>query len=222
MRVLLVEDSKKLTTYISKALRKSGYAVDITTDGEEGLYMAENISYDVMILDIMLPKLDGLSILKTLRDRGSELHILLLTAKDTIEDRVNGLQKGADDYLVKPFAMDELIARVQALARRSCDTKNPVIKIDSLEIDTAGRTVSRSGRQIDLPPREYMLLEYLALNRNRVVARTEIEEHIYNDQVDLMSNAVNSAISSIRKSLAVPGEPAVIETRRGLGYIIKT
>ena len=221
MRVLLVEDSKKLTTYISKALRKAGYVVDITSDGEEGLYLAENINYDVLILDIMLPKLDGLSILKKLRDDGSTLHILLLTAKDTVEDRVNGLRRGADDYLVKPFAMEELIARVQVLSRRSCDTKNPVIRINSLEIDTAGRTVSRSGKNIELPPREYMLLEYLALNRNRVVARIEIEEHIYNDQVDLMSNAVNSAISSIRKRLSLDGEPAVIETRRGLGYIIK-
>ena len=221
MRVLLVEDSKKLTTYISKALRKAGYVVDITSDGEEGLYLAENINYDVLVLDIMLPKLDGLSILKKLRDDGSTLHILLLTAKDTVEDRVNGLRRGADDYLVKPFAMEELIARVQVLSRRSCDTKNPVIRINNLEIDTAGRTVSRSGKNIDLPPREYMLLKYLALNRNRVVARTEIEEHIYNDQVDLMSNAVNSAISSIRKRLSLDGEPAVIETRRGLGYIIK-
>ena len=221
MRVLLVEDSKKLTTYISKALRKVGYVVDITSDGEEGLYLAENINYDVLVLDIMLPKLDGLSILKKLRDDGSTLHILLLTAKDTVEDRVNGLRTGADDYLVKPFAMEELIARVQVLSRRSCDTKNPVIRINNLEIDTAGRTVSRSGKNIELPPREYMLLEYLALNRNRVVARIEIEEHIYNDQVDLMSNAVNSAISSIRKRLSLDGEPAVIETRRGLGYIIK-
>ncbi len=221
MRILLVEDSEKLATYISKALRKVGYAVDITGDGEEGLYLAENINYDVLILDIMLPKLDGLSILTELRRNESELHILLLTAKDTVEDRVKGLQTGADDYLVKPFAMEELLARVQVLGRRSHDTKSPLISIDEIVIDTSGRTVSRSGVMVDLTPREYALFEYLAMNKNRVISRTEIEEHIYNDEIEIMSNVVNSAISSIRKKIDLPGTASVIETKRGMGYIIK-
>ena len=221
MRILLIEDSKKLTTYISKALRNAGYAVDIAGDGEEGLYLAENINYDVLILDLMLPKLDGLSILTTLRKNGSKLHILVLTAKDTVEDRVKGLQTGADDYLVKPFAMEELVARVQVLGRRSHNIKSPVIKIGSLVINTSDRTIKRAGKMIDLPPREYALLEYLALNQNRVVSRTEIEEHIYNDEIEIMSNVVNSAISSIRKKINIPGETPVIETKRGMGYIIK-
>ncbi len=220
MRILLIEDSKKLTTYISKALRNAGYAVDIAGDGEEGLYLAENINYDVLILDLMLPKLDGLSILTTLRKNGSKLHILVLTAKDTVEDRVKGLQTGADDYLVKPFAMEELVARVQVLGRRSHNIKSPVIKIGSLVINTSDRTIKRVGKIIDLPPREYALLEYLALNQNRVVSRTEIEEHIYNDEIEIMSNVVNSAISSIRKKINIPGTTPVIETKRGMGYII--
>jgi DNA-binding response OmpR family regulator len=217
MRVLLVEDSEKLQTYIGKALKYAGYAVDVTGDGEDGLHLAENIDYDVLILDLMLPKLDGLSIIRKLRNSGNPLHILVLTAKDTLADRVNGLQQGADDYLVKPFAMAELIARVQVLARRSHHTKNPVIQVGDLVIDTAGRTVSRSGTGIDLRPREYSLPEYLALNRDRVVSRSEIEEQLYNDQVDIMSNAVNSAICSIRKRIDIPGEKPVIETRRGMG-----
>jgi len=220
LRILLIEDSKKLTTYISKALRNAGYAVDIAGDGEEGLYLAENINYDVLILDLMLPKLDGLSILTTLRKNGSKLHILVLTAKDTVEDRVKGLQTGADDYLVKPFAMEELVARVQVLGRRSHNIKSPVIKIGSLVINTSDRTIKRVGKIIDLPPREYALLEYLALNQNRVVSRTEIEEHIYNDEIEIMSNVVNSAISSIRKKINIPGTTPVIETKRGMGYII--
>ncbi|MDM8516655.1 response regulator transcription factor [Desulfobacterales bacterium HSG16] len=221
MRILLVEDSEKLSTYIGKALRKAGYAVDLTGDGEEGLYLAESINYDVLILDLMLPKLDGLSILTKLRKNGSVLHILVLTAKDTIEDRVNGLQKGADDYLVKPFAMEELIARVQVLGRRSHNIKNPFINIGRLVIDTASRTISRTGDVIILTPREYAILEYLALNQNRVVSRTEIEEHIYNDEIEIMSNVVNSAISSIRKKIDIPGTTSIIETKRGMGYIIK-
>ncbi|MCP4115340.1 MAG: response regulator transcription factor [Desulfobacteraceae bacterium] len=221
MRILLIEDSEKLQTYIGKALKYAGYAVDSTGDGEEGLYLAENINYDVLILDLMLPKLDGLSILRKLREKGNPVHILVLTAKDTVADRVAGLRQGADDYLVKPFAVEELVARVQVLARRSHNTKTPVIQIGGLVIDTAGRAVSRSGSKIDLRPREYALLEYLALNRDRVVSRTEIEEHLYNDQVDIMSNVVDSAICSIRKKIGTPGEKNVIETRRGMGYIIK-
>lgn len=221
MRILLIEDSKRLQTYISKALKKAGIAVDVTGDGEEGLYFSQNIEYDTIILDLMLPKLDGLSILKSLRKQGNKIHILILTAKDTVEDRVKGLQLGADDYLVKPFAMEELIARVQSLIRRSYNIKSPYLEIGSLVIDTARRIVTRAEKEIELPPREYALLEYLVLHKNRVVSRTEIETHIYNDEADLMSNVVNSAICTIRKKIDEPGTPSLIETKRGMGYMLK-
>ncbi len=221
MRVLIVEDSIRLQTYIGKALKQAGIAVDKTGDGEEGLYLSKNIKYDVIILDLMLPKLDGLSILRSLRNMGNKTHILILTAKDTTEDRVIGLQQGADDYLVKPFAMEELVARVQALIRRSYNIKNSKLEIGDFVIDTARRIISRSGKKIELPPREYSLLEYLALHKNQVVSRTEIEMHIYNDEVDLMSNVVNSAICTIRKKIDEPGSPSLIETRRGMGYMLK-
>ncbi len=182
IRILLVEDSKRLQTYISKALKRAGIAVDMTGDGEEGLYLSKNIIYDLIILDLMLPKLDGLSILRSLRELGNKTHILILTAKDTIEDRVLGLQQGADDYLVKPFAMEELIARVQALIRRAYNVKSSCLEIGNLVIDTASRIVTLFGKKVELPPREYALLEYMALHKNRVVSRTEIEAHIYNDE----------------------------------------
>ena len=146
MHVLVVEDSARLRRYVSKGLRQTGYAVDVAADGEEGLWMAENIDYDVLVLDLMLPKLDGLSILQRLRIQGNKAHILILTAKDTVEDRVSGLDLGADDYLVKPFAMEELIAHVQALARRSYGVKNPRITVGDLTIDTSRRVVTRDGR----------------------------------------------------------------------------
>lgn len=221
MRVLLVEDSERLQTYIGIAFKKAGIAVDKTGDGEEGLFLSENVPYDVILLDLMLPKLDGLSILKRLREAGNKTHILILTAKDAIEDRVKGLELGADDYLVKPFAMEELIARVKTLIRRAYNTKSSNLEIGNLVIDTARRLVRLGEKEIDLPPREYALLEYLALHRDRVVSRTEIEEHIYNDEANLMSNVIDSAICTIRKKIDTPGTPSFIGTRRGMGYMLR-
>ncbi len=169
----------------------------------------------------MLPELNGLSILKRLRETGNKTHILILTAKDSIEDRVKGLEQGADDYLVKPFAMEELIARVKTLIRRSYNTKSSNLEIGNLVIDTARRLVSLGEKEIELPPREYALLEYLALHKNRVVSRTEIEEHIYNDEANLMSNVIDSAICTIRKKIDKPGTSSFIETRRGMGYMLQ-
>jgi DNA-binding response OmpR family regulator len=195
--------------------------VDAAADGEDGLWFAQNCAYDAIVLDIMLPKLDGLSLLTELRRRGVTSHVLLLTAKDTVDDRVRGLQAGADDYLVKPFALEELLARVQALCRRTYGTKHPHIVVGDLEIDTTAREVRRAGQPVTLKPREYALLEYLALRRGEVVSRRDIETHIYDDHVDPMSNVVDSAISALRKRLAQPGAPALIHTRHGHGYVLK-
>jgi DNA-binding response OmpR family regulator len=222
MRVLVVEDSVRLQRNLVAALRHTGYAVDAAADGEEGLWLAESNDYDAIVLDIMLPKRDGLDVLRTLRQRGRPAHILLLTARDTVADRVNGLQAGADDYLVKPFALEELLARVQALCRRAYGTKQPRLTVADLEIDTLARTAHRAGRPADLTAREYLLLEYLARRRGEVVSRSDIEAHIYDGQVDPMSNVVDSAICTLRKKIAIPaGAAPLIHTRRGLGYVLE-
>lgn len=220
MRLLLVEDSPRLQRSVAQALRKSGYAVDTAGDGEEGLWLAESNAYDTLILDIMLPKLDGLALLKKLRSKGCDTHVLLLTARDTIADRVNGLQTGADDYLVKPFALEELLARVQALCRRTYGRKQSKFVIADLEVDTLSQRVTRAGQPVALTSREYMLVEYLARRRGEVVSRTDIEAHIYDGQVDPMSNVVDSAICTVRRKLGGPGTTPLIHTRRGLGYVL--
>ena len=221
MRVLLIEDSARLQSSVGRGLRKAGYAVDISGDGEDGLWLAESNEHDVIILDLMLPKLDGLTLLRRLREKQNGTHVLILTAKDTVENRVNGLQAGADDYLIKPFAFEELLARVQALCRRSYHRKNPKIVIGDLEIDTAARVATRKGKTIELTAREFRLLEYLAVRRSQVVSRSDIEAHIYPDAADLMSNTVDSAICILRKKLGLSGASTRIQTRRGLGYIIE-
>ena len=221
MRILLVEDSERLRRSVGDALKKSGYAVDAAGDGEEGLWLAESNDYDVIVLDIMLPGLDGLSLLRRLREAGNKAHVLLLTAKDTVDDRVRGLQGGADDYLIKPFALEELLARVQTLCRRAYGMKQPRIVVGDLEIDTVAKDVFRGGQVIKLKPREYALLEYLALRRGEVVSRRDIESHIYADEADPMSNVVDSAISVLRKRITLAGSPPLIHTRHGLGYILK-
>ncbi len=221
MRILLVEDSKRLRRGLGTGLRKMGYAVDVTGDGEEGLWMAESNEYDAIVLDLMLPGMDGLTILQKLREGGKNTHVLILTAKDTLEDRVRGLQLGADDYLTKPFAFEELVARVQALVRRKYENKNPLIQIGNIRIDTVAKSVERGGRSLELAPREYALLEFLALRRGRLVSRSEIETHIYDDGEDLMSNVVDSAICKLRKKINAFGQPDLIQTRRGAGYVLK-
>ena len=220
MRVLLVEDSVRLQAAVARGLRRSGYAVDTTGNGEEGLWMAASSEYDVVVLDLMLPGLDGLTVLRRLREQGRGTHVLILTARDAVDDRVRGLREGADDYLVKPFALEELLARVQALCRRSYQRKNPRIEIDDLSIDTGTRTARRRGQPIELTAREFTLLEYLALRQGQVVSRTEIEAHLYPDSAELMSNVVDSAICTLRKKITPPGSAPLIHTRRGMGYVL--
>jgi len=221
MRVLLVEDSARLQQTVGDALRRSGYAVDVSGDGEDGLWRAENNDFDVIVLDIMLPKMDGLTLLKTLRKNGKTTHVLLLTARDRVEDRVSGLRSGADDYLVKPFALEELLARVETLCRRAYGSKQNRLTVADLEIDTAGKKVWRAGQPVKLKPREYQLLEYLAHRPGEVVTQSEIEAHLYNDDAEPMSNVVESALSSLRRKLGQANPAPLIQTRRGLGYILE-
>jgi DNA-binding response OmpR family regulator len=220
MRVLVVEDSRILRESLRTALKKSGYAVDATGDGAEGLWFAEEHAYDAIVLDLMLPGRDGLSILGTLRRDGNAAQILILTAKDTVEDRVRGLKAGADDYLVKPFALAELLARVQALCRRRYAEKRPVLKIGDLEIDTAAKLARRAGHALVLTPREFRLLEYLAMRGGAVATRQEIWTHIYNDDAEPASNAVDSAICVLRRKIDSPGLAPLVHTRRGEGYFL--
>lgn len=217
MRVLLVEDSQRFQRSITQALKRSGYAVDATGDGVEGLWFAENHDYDVIILDLMLPGLDGLTLLQRLRRKGKTTHVLVLTAKTATEDRVRGLQLGADDYLVKPFALEELLARVQALCRRRYGEKNACIVLGEVKINTLARQVCHGGRPVELTSREYLVLEYLALRRGQVVTRGEIEEHVCDENADPISNVIDVAICNLRRKL---NAPALIQTRRGAGYVL--
>ena len=222
MRLLLVEDSNRLREAVAKALRQSGYAVDATGEGDDGLWMASENTYDVVILDIMLPGLDGLTILDRLRASGKETPVLFLTAKDTVADRVEGLRRGADDYLVKPFALEELLARVDALCRRSYQKPSSKVAVLDLEIDTSAKSASRGGEPIELTAREYAILEYLMMRQGSVVSRTEIEEHIYDELVSPMSNVVDSAVCNLRRKIAnSPDAAPLIHTRRGQGYVLE-
>ena len=220
MRVLLIEDYPPLQKSIHQGLHEAGFAVDVTGDGNEGLWYAMNNDYDVIILDLMLPGLDGLKILKTIRAKGRQTHVLILTAKDTLEDRIAGLDMGADDYLVKPFAFEELLARIHALVRRKYQEKNPTLKIQDLRLDQAAQKVWRGREEIELTSREYALLEYLALRAGHVVTRTDIWEHIYEFNSSASSNVVDVYIGYLRKKIERPGKPDLIRTIRGRGYVL--
>lgn len=220
MRLLLVEDSPRLSEAVSTGLRKSGYAVDVANDGPTGLWQAQSHDYDAIVLDLMLPGLDGLTLLDRLRNSGKQTHVLILTARDAVEERVKGLRAGADDYLVKPFAFDELLARVEALIRRKHVVKSTSLRVRELVVDTAARTVSRDGVVLDLPSRQYALFEYLLLRRGTVVSRSEIESHLYDSLAEPMSNVVDATVYALRKRIDVPGKTSLIQTRRGMGYIM--
>lgn len=221
MRILIVEDSERLRKNISTALKRTGYAVDCAEDGETGTWYALNNDYDAIILDIMLPKRNGLEILDELNRKSRVTPVLLLTARDTVEDRVHGLDRGADDYLTKPFALEELLARVKVLCRRKYQARNPQFSIGNLTIETSAKSVHCEDREIQLKPREYAVLELLALRAGEVVSRSEIENHIYDDLADPMSNVVESAISILRKKMSESGVNARVTTRRGQGYLLQ-
>jgi two-component system copper resistance phosphate regulon response regulator CusR len=223
MKILLVEDSEALRRPVVKALKASGFVVDATGDGKEGLWMALEHDYDVIILDIMLPSLDGREVLKKIREANNESPVLFLTAKDSIEDRVTGLRLGADDYLVKSFAIEELIARVEALARRKYQTRSPELVVGDLILNRSAKTVMRGVHKVSLSSQLFSLLEYLMLHAGSVISRTQIEQHIYDEQVSPMSNVVDTAICALRKAINAPkNSEALIHTRRGMGYVIST
>lgn len=221
MKVLVIEDSERLRRSLGQGLRKLGYAVDLAADGESGLAFAETYDYDVIVLDLMLPVLPGLDVLQRLRARGRGSHVLILSARDRVEDRVQGLQLGADDYLIKPFAFDELTARIQALVRRRYQTKSPLLRLGSLAIDTVGKQVSRRGRRLPLTPGEYRLLEFLAFQRGRIFSQEQLLEHLHHSETDVSSNVVEVLVSGLRRKIHAGGEPSVLKTRRGFGYFVE-
>jgi DNA-binding response OmpR family regulator len=221
MKLLIVEDSERLRRSLNQGLQRAGFAVDLAGDGREGLAYAEINDYDVIILDLMLPEMDGLTVLKSLRRQGRNTHVLILSAKDQVEDRIRGLELGADDYLIKPFAFDELCARVRALVRRRYDSKDPVLRVDDLEIDTARQQASRNGRPLPLTPTELALLHLLVLRRGRVVTREQILDHLYDSAAEVSSNVIDVLVCSLRKKVQPEGTRPLILTRRGSGYGIE-
>jgi heavy metal response regulator len=221
MRILIVEDEKSLADIIKKGLEEEDYSVDVAYNGEDGLFMAENEPSDIIILDIMLPIVDGMTILKNIRRAGVKTPVLMLTARDTLTDKVAGLDSGADDYLTKPFLFEELLARIRALLRRNSETKTSVIEIGDLIIDMAGHQVKRAGKEIMLSAKEYCLLEYMAMNRNKVLSRTSISEHIYDYNFDLDSNVIDVFINRIRNKIDRGYEIKLVHTARGAGYMLK-
>jgi two-component system OmpR family response regulator len=216
MRILIVEDEPDLLSSLAQALREDGYAVDTANNGEDGLYKAENYDYDAVVLDVMLPKLDGWEILKRLRQT-KKTPVLMLTARDQSRDRVRGLDGGADDYVVKPFDLPELFARLRALIRRSANKTSNVIEIGDVKIDTAARNIYHAGKLMELTAREYALVQFLALHRGEVVTRTQLYEHLFDETDDTFSNLLDVHVSNVRKKLGAE----FIATRRGHGYCIE-
>ena len=220
MRVLVVEDDKKIASFVVNGLKQSGYAVDHAADGEAGLIKAQTYSCDAAVVDLMLPKLDGLSLIQQLRAKGSQLPVLILSAKASVDDRVRGLQAGGDDYLTKPFAFSELLARVQALIRRATQAPEPTrLAVGDLTLDLLTREVRRGDKAIDLQPREFALLEYLMRHPNRPVTKTMILEHIFDYSFDPQTNVVDVLVHRLRAK--VDQEKAMIHTLRGVGYVLR-
>jgi DNA-binding response OmpR family regulator len=224
MRVLLIEDFASLARSLAQGLREAGYAVDAAADGEEGLALAEANAYDAILLDLMIPKIDGLTVLRRLRARGGaggSAAVLVLTARDQVADRVTGLDLGADDYLVKPFAFEELLARLRSVIRRRYQAPSNVVRVGDLELDAAGRSVRRAGRPVALSGLEYALLEYLAMRRGQVVSRAEIREHVYDFAAEPASNVVDVYVGYLRKKIDDGRPKKLIHTHRGLGYSLE-
>lgn len=220
MRLLIVEDSRRLRESLADGLRSAGYAVDAVGDGRSGLIHARTTDYDLIILDVMLPELDGLSLLRQYRAAKGTSPVLVLSARDRVEQRVEALRAGADDYVIKPFSFDELLARVEALCRRSKGTASNVLKVGGVELDLGAKRFLARGREVSLAPREYAVLEYLVLNAGRTVSRAELEEHVYGEDKQVWSNAVDSAIATIRRKMTGAGVRELIATRRGKGYLV--
>jgi DNA-binding response OmpR family regulator len=222
MRILIVEDDKAVASFVKKGLESEQYAVDVTGDGEDAQSLVGEANFDLIILDLVLPKIDGLDVLKHIRSRKPSLPVLVLSGRARVEDRVKGLDLGADDYLTKPFSFSELSARVRALLRRSPSTIGIVLRVEDLELDRAERLVKRAGRRIDLTPREFALLEYLMRNAGRSVTRAMIIEHVWNFSFDTMTNVVDVYINYLRKKIDQGFERKLIHTVRNVGYELGT
>jgi heavy metal response regulator len=220
VRVLVVEDEPRIAEFISKGLTEAGYAVDVAHDGDEALDWISVVDFDLIVLDVMMPKRDGVEVATTLRARGVATPILMLTARDAVDDRIRGLDSGADDYLVKPFAFGELLARLRALSRREPVVTNPTLHVADLTLDTTTRIVQRQGQPIDLTNKEYTLLEYLMRHPNQVLTRTMIAEHVWNYDFDNATNVIDVHIRYLRRKIDDPFETKLIQTVRGAGYRI--
>lgn len=220
MRLLLVEDDARIARFVAKGLREQTYAVDVAATGEDALYQAAVNTYDLIILDVMIPAPDGFAVCRELRKSGQRMPILMLTARDAVEDRITGLDHGADDYLTKPFEFRELLARLRALQRRSRDLRPEKITIADLVLDTGAQTAKRAGRQITLTAKEYALLEYLVRNAGRVVRRAEIAEHVWDETFDPFSNLIEVYINRLRRKIDADAPKPLLHTRRGSGYVL--
>ena len=222
MRILVVEDDKKIASFIVNGLKQSGFAVDLCSDGEEGLFMARSVPYDAAVFDIMLPKLDGLSLVQTLRKENARVPVIILSAKASVDDRVKGLQSGGDDYMTKPFAFSELLARVQALIRRATNATEPTrLTVGDLMLDLLTREVIRAGQKIELQAREFSLLEYLLRHAGRVVTKTMILEHVWDYSFDPQTNVVDVLVHRLRAKVEKDFPKKMIQTLRGVGYVLK-
>ena len=221
MRILVVEDEAKVASFIKRGLEEEHYAVDVATDGEEGVDMVDVYEYDLAILDIMLPKRDGLSVLSHIRKKNNSMPVILLTAKDMLEDKVKGLDMGADDYLTKPFAFEELLARIRALLRRGKPEESLKLVLDDLVLDPVTHAVTRAGGDIPLTAKEYALLEYFMRNPERVLTRTMISEHVWNIKFDTYTNVIDVYISYLRNKIDKGHDKKLLHTVRGVGYMIK-
>jgi len=219
MRVLLVEDESRIAHFVAKGLREQAYAVDVVGSGEEALYQAAINTYDLVILDVMIPAPDGFAVCKELRTTGHRMPILMLTARDAVEDRIEGLDRGADDYLTKPFEFRELLARMRALLRRPTSLQSACLVVADLIVDTVGQTVSRGGQTIPMTAKEYALLEFLARNAGRVVGRAEIAEHVWDETFDPFSNLIEVYVNRVRRKIDADSSKPLLHTRRGAGYL---
>lgn len=222
MRILVIEDDRKISSFLEKGFREAGYAVDTAADGEEGLLLARQEIYDAVVADLMLPKLDGLTMISRLRAEKVNTPVLILSAKRSVDDRIKGLQAGGDDYMVKPFSFSELLVRIQTLLRRASRTPEPMLlRVEGLALDIARRTVERDGRTIELQPREFALLEYLMRNAGRVVTKTSILEHVYDYSFDPQTNVVDVLVCRLRNRIDNDSNDKLIHTVRGAGYVLK-
>ena len=221
MRVLVVEDHAEMAELLGRALREAGLAVDVVPTGEDGLSMATEYSYDAVVLDVMLPGIDGIEVCRRIRDAGRRMPVLLLTARDGVGDRVSGLDSGADDYLTKPFSLEELLARIRALIRRGPSSRPATLRVGELTLDPAGHLVARAGRPIDLTPKEFALLEYLMSHPGEVLSRTTLIEHVWDFAFDGDSNVVDVFVRSLREKIDRPFGADSIETVRGVGYRLR-